>query len=182
MEIYLSIFLSGFCAVTLIAFGYYAFNAIKAMRNQITLSLKSQHLSVRELRSMNYKVDRISSTAQETLDEQRKSFEHQRVLMSSLNRQLKTLDSMALSSQRKNTPATKTSAQKTQVEPKKATPVPEAQSQASLLTQLFQSENGASKFKEAGSQKIQRLSDLFANGNIGQSDAVNVEERRVSNG
>ena len=185
MELYLILFLSGFCAISISGLAYFAFKFYKGLRNQITLSLKSQHMSVRELRSLGYKVERISNITQESIDEQRKSFEHQRVLMNSLGRQLKLLDAMAMSSPKSNKHVAENKIKRSKpvkIEKEKTAPAPEAQSQASLLTQLFQSKNNASTFNEAEPQKIQRLSDLFAQGEFGQTGAVNVEERRVSNG
>ena len=83
-------------SIALTAATYALYKAFKKLNHQIGISMKTQYVSVRELRSFGYKIDNFSKETQKTAEQQRKSQDQQRIMVASLNRQMLHLESMLI--------------------------------------------------------------------------------------
>ena len=80
---------------------YVIYRMLKKVERQIGVNLKSQYISVRELRSVGYKLDGIDRNNKNSIEEQHKFHEHQRIMLASLNRQVLQLDNLLSRSAKK---------------------------------------------------------------------------------
>ncbi len=74
--------------------GFLAFRTFSRQTKHMKLILKALYYNTRELQSGVHKIDTLSTDSKEAIAFQRKSFDHQRVLFSSLNRQINKLEAM----------------------------------------------------------------------------------------
>lgn len=80
------------CTIAAGAMTYVIYRRLKKMDRQIGVGLKSQYISVRELRSVGYKLDSLDRDNKRAVEAQHKFNENQRVMLASLNRQIMHLD------------------------------------------------------------------------------------------
>ncbi len=194
-------------ATTGLAFIYRTLPKISVMEKRIEIMLKTTHHSVKALRILNTRIADLKLENHKILNSQSKAFDHQKVLLSSHNRQIRNLEELLISDGylsagnqasshdnakviRKNTAAidNKTVRQidKTQKSAEGSSDTTtKAKTGVVRLTKILAEKNGLQSSNSGDSdrsEKIARLSAIFERRNSANALNHKFEEKRVSNG
>ncbi len=200
----LTLFIAGILSICSSVFFVLVMRAIHRHDNHLKLVMKTLYLNTKGIKTIGGKTDVLIVEQQKSFDNQRKSFDHHRVLVNSLTRQLKHIEA-ALFNGGHIDPSGGNHGDIQSVSTNNAAPQggveqlfsqsPEqrqnARKQAGniarekgviLLKSLFEEKEARSSIVSGNQQKAAELSTIFSNQVTARNSEMNNNTRRVSNG